>query len=121
MTKQLWHVLSPSIILALGIILATHASGLSQQSGALVLIGPVLLGLSVLAADVAASRLAGKALVLAPTALILAGAFILAAVILLPNGARVIQEMIPVMGITALLTNRQWTQGRLPDCAVKQS
>ena len=120
MTKQSLLELSPSVILALGIMLATQASVLAAHSGALVLIGPVLLGLSVLAADVAAARLGGKALVPAPTALILAGASILAAVILLPNGARFIQEMIPVMGITALLTSRQWTHGRVPNCAVKQ-
>lgn len=121
MTKKLWHKLSPSIILAFGIILATQASGLAEQFGALVLIGPVLLGLSVLAADVAAARLRGKVFLPAPAPLILAGTFILAAAILLPNGARFIQEMIAVMGITALLTNSQWTHGRVPNCAVKQS
>jgi hypothetical protein len=121
MTKQLWHELSPSIILALGIIVATQASGLAEQLGALVLIGPVLLGLSVLAADVAAARLRGKAFMPAPAALILAGTFIIAAMIMLPNGARFIQGMIPVMGITALLTNSQWTRARAANCALNQS
>jgi hypothetical protein len=121
MTKQIWHELSPSIILALGIILATHASGLAEQFGALVLIGPVLLGISMLAADVAAARLCGKAFLPAPAALILAGTFLIAAMIMLPNGARFIQGMIPVMGITALLTNSQWTRARAGNCAWKQS
>lgn len=121
MTKQSLIDLSPSIILALGIMLATQASVLAAQSGTLILVGPLFLALAVVIADIVAARLRGNSLMPRPDALIMAGTFIVASVILLPNGTRVIQEMLPVMGITALLTSRQWTHGQLPNCAAKQS
>ena len=119
--RQVLLELSPSMVLALGILLATQASVMAAQSGFLVLIGPVLLGLSVLIADSIAGRLMGKSLKPAPAALILAGTFILAGAILLPSGARFIQEMIPVLGITAMLSSRQWTHARADNCITKQS
>ena len=121
MIKQFWFELSPSLVLAFGILLATQASVLAAPSGALVLVGPVLLGLSVVVADIIAGRLRGHSFVPKPEALIMAGTFVLASAILLPNGARFIQEMIPAMGITAFLTNRQWTHGRAANCAAKRA
>ncbi len=121
MSKQNWLDLGPRIILALGIMLAAQLSVLAAHSGALVLIGPATLALAVVVADGTAGRLAGQAFMPKPASLIMAGTIMVAGTILLPQGARALLEMIPFMGIAALLTSQQWTQGRVGRCGAQQT
>jgi hypothetical protein len=60
MTQKNWFDLGPSLLLAVGVVVSTLIAVLAAKSGWLVLAGPLCLALSVVGADVMASRLRGE-------------------------------------------------------------
>jgi hypothetical protein len=97
MPPRYWHNLTPSLLMAAGILVATYVAGLTEKSGLLVLVGPFLLSLTILAADVLSFRLRGKPSGPSMVALLLAGSFLLASLIVIHNPAMV-KMLIPLNG-----------------------
>lgn len=82
MTRKYLFNLGPSLLVGLGIIVATLAVKLTAHSGWWVMTGPVVLAASVLCADLLEARLRGKQFSPSFGALIFAGAFIAAGFLL---------------------------------------
>ena len=59
MTRKFWREVGPSLVVGVGILLATFIAVRTAQSGWLVLAGPLFLSLTVLGADALAARLRG--------------------------------------------------------------
>jgi hypothetical protein len=97
MTRKYWLNLTPSLLMAAGILVSTYVAGLTEKSGWLVLAAPLLLSLTIVAADVLSSRLRGKPSGPSMVALVLACAFLLASLIVIHNPAMV-KMLIPLNG-----------------------
>jgi hypothetical protein len=97
MPLKYWPNLTPSLLMAAGILLSTYVAGLTEKSGWLVLVGPFLLSLTILAADVLRSRLRGQPSGPSMVALLLAASFLLASLIVIHNPAMV-KVLIPLNG-----------------------
>jgi len=100
MPRKFWLGLGPSLLVGMGIILATLVAKLAAGSGWLVLGGPLLLALAVVGADVLDSRLKGKSSSPSPAALILGTTFLLAGAIVVRNPNHV-STLIPIVGMSA--------------------
>ncbi len=97
MTRKYWLDLTPSLLIAAGILVSTYIAGLTEKSGWLVLTAPLLLSLTILAADVLSSRLRGKPSRPSLVALLFAASFLLASLIVIHNPAMV-KMLIPLNG-----------------------
>jgi peptidoglycan/LPS O-acetylase OafA/YrhL len=97
MTGKFWLSLTPSLFLAIGIVLASLVAVRTAGSGWFLLAGPLVLSLAIVSADMLASRLSGKSAAPSPAALILAAAFLLAGFITFRDPA-VVKTIIPIMG-----------------------
>jgi uncharacterized protein YqgC (DUF456 family) len=99
-TRKYWLALTPSLLMAAGILVSTYIAGLTQKSGWLVLAAPLLLSLVILAADVLSSRLRGKPSGPSLVALLLAGSFFLASLIVIRDPT-LVKILIPINGAAA--------------------
>jgi len=97
MTRKYWLDLTPSLLIAAGILVSTYIAGLTEKSGWLVLAAPLLLSLAILAADVLSSRLTGRPSGPSLVALLLAGSFILASLIVIRDPS-LVRILIPLNG-----------------------
>jgi hypothetical protein len=101
MARKYWLDLGPSLLVGVGIVVATFVAALAAESGWLVLAGPLLLALAVVGADVLGSRLRGKSLRPSWTALLLGGSFLWAGLIVALRDPILVKTLIPVVGVTA--------------------
>jgi hypothetical protein len=104
MTRKALLDLGPSLVVALGIILASLAAVLTTESGWWVMTGPLLLSLSVVGADLLHARLAGESSAPSPAALLLGGSFLLASAIVAISDPFLVALLIPVIGSTGWVT-----------------
>ena len=116
MTRKYWLDLSPSLLLAGGIIVSTLLSALAARSGWLVLAGPLLLALTVVGADVLSSRLQGEPARPSGAALILGGAFLLAGSIVALRDPSLVKTLLPVVGAAAWVTILLRSEGGRKAC-----
>jgi hypothetical protein len=102
MPRKAWLALVPSLLVGVGIVVATLIAVWTAESGWLVLAGPLCLALSVLGADVVASRLKGESSS-TPSwpALLLAGSFLLAGWIVALRDPNLVKTLILAIGVTA--------------------
>lgn len=97
MAGKFWLNLTPSLLVAIGIILASLVAVRTTGYGWYLLAGPLVLSLAVVSADMLASRLSGKTATPSAAALILAAAFLLAGFITLRDPSH-LKTLIPIMG-----------------------
>lgn len=116
MTRKFWYDLFPSLIVALGVVAATYVATLAAESGWLVLMGPVMLALAVVSADLLASRLRGASLVPSPAALILSGAFVVAGAIVAFRDPSNVATLIPIVGAGSWVTLLMRPENRRTAC-----
>jgi hypothetical protein len=93
-----WVSLSPAFVMALAILVSTAIAKRTSHSTWLVLTGPLLLALAIVAADVLASSLRGKYSGPSWGALIVGTALLAACVILAVRDPARVLAMIPVLG-----------------------
>jgi hypothetical protein len=98
MTRRYWLSLTPSLLIAVGIILSTYIAVHTAKSEWLVLAAPLLLSSAILGADVWASHLRGKPSGPSHAALFLAGAFLLACVSVALANPGMVKTLIPILG-----------------------
>jgi hypothetical protein len=117
MTRKAWLDLTPSLLVAVGIVLATFIAVRTAESGWLVLAGPLCLALSVVSADVVASRLRGKGSS-GPSwpALLLGGSFLVAGWIVALRDPSLVKTLIPTLGVTAWATLLMRPENRRKAC-----
>jgi uncharacterized membrane protein SirB2 len=101
MTRKYWLDLTPSLLVGIGIILATLVAVLTAKSGWLILAGPLVLAVAVIGADVLARRLRGASSSPSPAAVILGAAFLLAGAIVTFRDPSQVASLIPIVGVTA--------------------
>jgi hypothetical protein len=104
MTRNFWLGLVPSVIMAAGIVLATLVAGLTAGSATRVLLGPVLLAVAVLGADLVESRLSGVTDRRPWAALVFAASFLLAGLIIAQRDPGLVQTFIPSIGVASWAT-----------------
>ncbi len=98
MTRKYWLHLSPSLLVASGIIVGSLVAVRTDQTGWMALAGPLVLALAVVSADIVNSRLRGKSSGPSAASLLLAGGFMLASSILASSNPGVVKTLIPIMG-----------------------
>jgi hypothetical protein len=101
MTRKNWPGLGPSVVVAGGIVLSTFVAALAAKDAWLVLAGPLFLGLAVVGASVWDSRLRGRTARPSAVAWMLAGACVVAGVIVALRDPAAVKELIPTMGVAA--------------------
>jgi len=101
MTGKYWLGLGPSLLVGVGILVATFVAKRAVAYGWWVLAGPLLLALAILGADLLASRLRGQYSAPSWAALFLAGACLLASLIVAFREPSHVSSFIPVIGITS--------------------
>ncbi|MDN5864381.1 MAG: hypothetical protein L0I62_04095 [Gammaproteobacteria bacterium] len=101
----------PSLLVALGIIVATPVAKFAIGFGWWVMAGPALLALFVLAADLLQARLRGNRLVPLPDVLILATAVLAAGLIAASHDPGFVAALIPIFGV-ACCGPVVWRSGR---------
>jgi hypothetical protein len=104
MAGKYWLNLTPSLLIAAGILVSTYVAGLITKSGWLVLAAPLLLSLVILATDVLISRLRGTPSGPSPVALLSAGSILLASIIVALRDPGLVKTLIPVIGVTSWIT-----------------
>ncbi len=116
MTRKYWLELGPGLLVGVGIILSTLLAVLAAASGWLVLTAPLLLALTVVAADVLNSRLQGKSSGPSWTALFVGGAFFLAGLIVSLRDPSLVKTLMPIIGAGAWVPIRPLPEGRARTC-----
>ena len=104
MTKKYWLSLTPSMVIALAIILSSLVAVLAAKSTWLALAAPALLALAVAAADALNSRLRGRSFRPSPAALILAASFLVAGLLVTFRDPHLVKSLIPIVGVCAWTT-----------------
>jgi len=102
MPSKSWLNLTPSLILASAIILATLVAALSAKSAWLLLLAPAILGIAVVAAYALNSRLRGESSRPSPAAIILGLSFLLAGTIVTFRDPALVKTLMPLLGINRL-------------------
>jgi hypothetical protein len=98
MTRKYWLNLTPSLLMAAGILASSYVAVHTAKSEWLVLAAPLLLASAILGADVWDSRLRGKLSGPSPAALLLAGAFFLACLSVTLSDPGLVRTLIPILG-----------------------
>jgi hypothetical protein len=101
MARKYWLDLGPSLLVGVGIVVATFVAALAADSGWFVLAGPLFLALAVVGADMLSSRLRGKSSRPSWTALLLGGSFLWAGLIVAFRDPSLVKTLIPVVGVAA--------------------
>jgi hypothetical protein len=117
MIKKYWLSLTPSMLIALAIILSSLVAVLAAKSTWLVLAAPALLALAVAAADALNSRLRGGSFRPSPAALILGASFLLAGLLVTFRDPSLIKTLIPIVGVSAWTTLLLRPENRRNACA----
>lgn len=104
MTRKYWRDLTPSILVAVGIVVSTFVASRAAGSGWLVLGGPLLLALSVVGADVLDARLRGESSGPSWAALLMGGSCLLAGLIVTLRDPTLVKTLIPILGVAAWVT-----------------
>lgn len=101
MTRKIWLDLGPSLLTGVGILVSTLIAVRTAGSGMWVLVAPLFLALTVVGADVMASRLRGLASGPSWPSLLLAGAFLLSGLIVALRDPILVKLFVPVVGASA--------------------
>jgi uncharacterized protein YqgC (DUF456 family) len=104
MTKKYWLSLTPSLLIAVGIIAASYVAVHTAKSEWMVLAAPLVLSSAILGADVWASRLRGKIAGPSPASLFLAGSFLVACVSVTLTDPGIVKTLIPILGAASWVT-----------------
>jgi|HubBroStandDraft_4_1064222.scaffolds.fasta_scaffold1012944_2 hypothetical protein len=104
MTGKSWLGLGPSLLVAVGIIVATFVAVRAAGYGSWVVAGPLLLALAILGADMLASHQRGTSAGPSWPALFLAGACMLAGLIITLREPSRVAEAIPLIGMASWIT-----------------
>lgn len=111
MTRKFWLNLGPALFVGSGILVATFTAGF----GWWVMTAPALLAVSVVCADLFQSRLQDKPLIPSLAALMIAGAFLVAGIILALHNPESMPLIIPVIGgaCSVPVISRSWGDRRV--------
>lgn len=101
MARKIWRDLGPSLLVAVGILASTFVAVRMADSGWWVLSAPLLLALTVVAADVMSSRLRGKSSGPSVVSLLLGGTFLLSGAIVALRDPSLVKLLIPTVGVIA--------------------
>jgi hypothetical protein len=101
MTRKPWLDLSPSLLFAVGMVLATLISARAAEHRWLVLAGPLLLALAIVSADMLASRLRGRSSSPSWAVLLMGSSCLLASLIVTLRDPNLVKTFIPVIGIAS--------------------
>ena len=93
----------PSLFLAASVIVGTLVAVLTADSHWAAVSGPLLLALAVLAADLWQARRLGSPLRPSPGALIVAGAVVLAGLIIGVDAPKQVQQFMPILGAVTVV------------------
>ena len=104
MTRTRWVGLGPGLLVGTGIIASTFIAALTADSGWWVLLGPLLLALAIVAADLLDSRLRGTLSGPSGSALMMGGAMLLAGVIVAFRDPDLVRTLIPAVAAPAWVT-----------------
>lgn len=98
MTRKYWLNLTPSLLIAIGILASSYVAVHTAKSEWLVLAAPFVLSSAILGADVWGSQLRGKLSGPSPASRFLAGAFFLACVSVTLSDPGLVKTLIPILG-----------------------
>jgi hypothetical protein len=101
MTRNHWLDLTPSMLVAVGMVVATLISARAAEHRWLVLAGPLFLALAIVSADMLASRLGGKSSSPSWAALLMGSSCLLASLIVTLRDPILVKTFIPVIGIAS--------------------
>jgi len=104
MTRKYWRDITPSILVAVGIVVSTFVASRAAGFGWLVLGGPLLLALAVVGADVLNARLRGESPSPSWAALLMGGSCLLAGLIVTLRAPALLKPLMPIIGIAAWVT-----------------
>jgi hypothetical protein len=104
MTRKYWLNLTPSLLIAAGILTSTYVAVHTAKSEWLVLAAPLLLSSAILGADMWNSRLRGELSGPSPAALLFVGAFLLACVSVTISDPAIVKTLIPILGAASWVT-----------------
>jgi hypothetical protein len=104
MTRKYWLSLTPSLLIALGILASSYVAVHTAKSEWLILAAPLLLSVAILLADVWDSRLRGNLSGPSPAALLLASAFFLACLSVSLSEPDMVKTLIPILGAASWVT-----------------
>lgn len=104
MMRKFWIDLSSSLLVALAIIFGTFLAARGGEARWLVMIGPLVLALGLICADVLDSRLEGPRSRPSWTALILSGCVVLACWLVGFRDPYLVKSFIPCVGIVGWIT-----------------
>lgn len=113
---QTLRALLPSLFLAASVIVATLVAVLTADSQWAIVSGPLLLALAVLAADLWQARRLGAPLRPSWGALIVAGAVVLAGLIIGVDAPKRVQELMPILGVVTVVAIDGRMRRRRADC-----
>ena len=116
MTRKYWLGLSPSLLMAAGLIVSTFTAARAAEFEWLVMAGPLLLAFALVGADVLDSRLRGESSGPSWAALLLGGSILLAGLIVTLRDPRLVKTFIPVMGGAASVSLVLRPEGRRKAC-----
>jgi hypothetical protein len=104
MAGKYWLNLTPSLLIAAGILTSTYVAVHTAKSEWLVLAAPLLLSSAILGADMWKSRLRGKLSGPSPAALLYASSILLASTIVTLRDPALVKTILPVIGVTSWIT-----------------
>lgn len=104
MMRKFWIDLSSSLLVGLAIILATFLAVRGAEARWLVMIGPLVLALGLVCADVLDSRLEGPLSRPSWTALVLSGSVVLGSWLVGLRDPYLVKSLIPCIGIVGWIT-----------------
>jgi len=116
MMRKNWLNLIPSLVVGVGIILSTFIAMLTADSGWLVLVGPLVLALAFVGADMLDSRQRGESLRPSPGALIVGSAVLLTGLIVTLRDPNLVRTLFPVIGPAIWVTLLLRPEGRRKVC-----
>lgn len=116
MTRTHWRNLGPTLLVALGIVVATLVAKRMADSGWWVMAGPMLLALSVVCADLFQARLRGERPLPSAGALLIGCTFLAAGFVVALRDPGLVKLLIPVVGASCWLTVLSRPDGRRRTC-----
>lgn len=117
MKQKYWFGLAPSLLVGTGIVVSTYVAVLAAGHGWLVLIGPLLLALAMVSADILDSRIRRVPSGPSPAALIMGGTFMMAGLIVALRDPNLIKTLIPIMATAAWVVLLLRPESRRKTCA----
>lgn len=115
--KGSYASITSSLVVGAAILASTGLAAHAAGSGWLVLAGPLLLAIAIVAADMLKSRLEGKAARPTSVALILTGAIVLAGSIVALRDPGLVVTLLPAIGAAGWIPLLRPAGTRRPRCA----